>query len=200
MAQISLTLPDGNAPILRRRRDPAEVAAEHLALAGEKGHQRHRGRRPLGPAWPIEADAEHRHPHHEGRRPGAGADPPRPRPHHGPRGAGDLARREGHHRPGHRERLVLRFRPDEPFTPEDLGEIESRMRRSSTAATRSRPRSGTATAPSYYDTNNEPYKVELVGMIPEGSRSACTGTATGRTSAAGRICSIPGRFPPTPSS
>jgi threonyl-tRNA synthetase len=33
----------------------------------------------------------------------------------------------GDHRPGHRERLLLRLRPREPFTPDDLANIEARM-------------------------------------------------------------------------
>ena len=41
----------------------------------------------------------------------AGADPPRHGPCSGHGGAGALSRHPGHHRPGHRRRLLLRLRP-----------------------------------------------------------------------------------------
>ncbi len=56
----------------------------------------------------------------------------------------------------------------EPFTPEDLGAIESKMReiinRRDPVTTETWDR---ARAIAYYEAQNEPYKVELVGMIPE---------------------------------
>jgi threonyl-tRNA synthetase len=61
------------------------------------------------------------------------------------------------------------FDRDEPFTPEDLGAIEARMkeiinrRDPVTTETWDRDR-----AIAYYEAQNEPYKVELVGMIPDG--------------------------------
>jgi threonyl-tRNA synthetase len=61
------------------------------------------------------------------------------------------------------------FDRDEPFTPEDLGLIEKKMREiinkrePVTTELWARDR-----AVKYYEANNEPYKVELVGMIPEG--------------------------------
>ncbi len=58
-----------------------------------------------------------RHQDHGRRGRGARADPPRRRPHHGPRRAGAVARHQGHHRPGDRERLVLRLRPRRPLHP-----------------------------------------------------------------------------------
>ena len=114
-------------------------------------------------------DARARHRHRQGRGPGARADPPRRRPHHGPRRAGALARRQGHHRPGDRERLVLRLRPRRALHPRGPRRPSRRgCARSSPPATRSAPRSGTATAPSATTRRlGEPYKVELVEAIPE---------------------------------
>lgn len=61
------------------------------------------------------------------------------------------------------------FDRKEPFTPEDLGAIEKKMREiinkrePVTTELWHRDR-----AIRFYEANNEPYKVELVGMIPEG--------------------------------
>jgi threonyl-tRNA synthetase len=61
------------------------------------------------------------------------------------------------------------FDREEPFTPEDLGLIEKKMREiinkrePVTTELWERDR-----AIAFYEANNEPYKVELVGMIPEG--------------------------------
>ncbi|MBK5945902.1 threonine--tRNA ligase [Rhodobacter veldkampii DSM 11550] len=61
------------------------------------------------------------------------------------------------------------FDRSEPFTPEDLGQIEAKMkeiinrRDPVTTETWDRDR-----AIRHYEAMNEPYKVELVGMIPEG--------------------------------
>ncbi|MGC9417485.1 MAG: threonine--tRNA ligase [Rhodovulum sp.] len=61
------------------------------------------------------------------------------------------------------------FDREEPFTPEDLGQIEAKMReiinRRDPVTTEVWDRDR---AVAYYEANNEPYKVELVGMIPEG--------------------------------
>jgi threonyl-tRNA synthetase len=60
------------------------------------------------------------------------------------------------------------FDRSEPFTPEDLGQIEAKMReiinRRDPVTTETWDR---ARAIAYYEAQNEPYKVELVGMIPE---------------------------------
>src|SRR6056297_2421683 len=60
------------------------------------------------------------------------------------------------------------FDRSEPFTPEDLGQIEAKMReiinRRDPVTTEIWDRER---AVRYYEANNEPYKVELVGMIPE---------------------------------
>jgi threonyl-tRNA synthetase len=61
------------------------------------------------------------------------------------------------------------FDREDPFTPEDLGLIEKKMREiinkrdPVTTELWDRDR-----AIAFYEANNEPYKVELVGMIPEG--------------------------------
>ncbi|ARE39313.1 Threonyl-tRNA synthetase [Rhodovulum sp. P5] len=61
------------------------------------------------------------------------------------------------------------FDREEPFTPEDLGAIEAKMKeiinRRDPVTTEVWDRDR---AVAYYEANNEPYKVELVGMIPEG--------------------------------
>ena len=61
------------------------------------------------------------------------------------------------------------FDREEPFTPEDLGAIEKKMKeiinRRDPVTTELWERDR---AVAYYEANNEPYKVELVGMIPEG--------------------------------
>ncbi|MEL6598881.1 MAG: threonine--tRNA ligase [Pseudomonadota bacterium] len=61
------------------------------------------------------------------------------------------------------------FDRDEPFTPEDLGAIEKKMRE--IIAKRDPVRTEVwdrARAIAHYEALGEPYKVELVGMIPEG--------------------------------
>ncbi|MFP1643209.1 threonine--tRNA ligase [Pontitalea aquivivens] len=61
------------------------------------------------------------------------------------------------------------FDRKDPFTPEDLGQIETKMKdiinRRDPVTTEIWDRDR---AIRYYEANNEPYKVELVGMIPEG--------------------------------
>ena len=57
----------------------------------------------------------------------------------------------------------------EPFTPEDLGLIEKRMREIIAARDPIRTEVwDRARAIAHYEAQGEPYKVELVGMIPEG--------------------------------
>ncbi len=61
------------------------------------------------------------------------------------------------------------FDRDAPFTPEDLGQIEAKMKeiinRRDPVTTEIWDRTR---AVKHYEANHEPYKVELVGMIPEG--------------------------------
>ena len=58
MAQITLTLPDGNARSYEAGVTPAQVASDISPPLAKIGDSRDRGRRALGPAqWPIECDA-----------------------------------------------------------------------------------------------------------------------------------------------
>ena len=88
-----------------------------------------------------------RHRHRQATGAGARADPPRRRPHHGPGGAGALARDQVTIGPVIENGFYYDFDRDEPFTPDDLGRSRSgwpdRRRRDPSA-----PRSGTATRPS----------------------------------------------------
>ena len=61
------------------------------------------------------------------------------------------------------------FDREEPFSPEDLGTIEKKMREIIAARDRVRTEVWSREdAIKHYESTNEPYKVELVGMIPEG--------------------------------
>ncbi|MBK5923236.1 threonine--tRNA ligase [Rhodovulum sulfidophilum] len=60
------------------------------------------------------------------------------------------------------------FDREEPFTPEDLGRIEAKMKEIINARDPVRTEIwDRARAVKHYEDNDEPYKVELVGMIPE---------------------------------
>ena len=110
-AEVAVTLPDGAVRRYPAGITGAEVAADiskSLGKAALAVTHRRAARRPLA------ADREGRgarRRHRAGRGAGARADPPRRGAHHGARGAGALARRQGDDRPGDRERLVLRLRP-----------------------------------------------------------------------------------------
>ena len=91
----------------------------------------------------------------------------------------------------------------EPFTPDDLGAIEKKMKEiiNLRDPVRTEVWDRAPGASPTTKQRGEPFKVELIEPHPaKASRSGCTGMATGRTSAAGRICSIPARSRPTPSS
>jgi (p)ppGpp synthase/HD superfamily hydrolase len=94
MAQISLTLPDGARRSYDAGVTPAEVAADISPSLAKKAISATVNGAHWDLAWPIEADAEIAIHTMKDEAPGAGTDPPRPRPCHGPRGAGDLARGE----------------------------------------------------------------------------------------------------------
>ena len=109
----SPTAPSGRS---RPASTPADVAAA-ISKSLEKAALAARRRRPaLRPVAAARAGRHGRHRHRQGRG-RARADPPRLRPHHGPRRAGALARRQGDDRPGDRERLVLRLRPRRALHP-----------------------------------------------------------------------------------
>ena len=61
------------------------------------------------------------------------------------------------------------FDRDEPFTPEDLGQIEAKMKEIINAREPVRTEVwDRARARAFYEDSGEPYKVDLVDRIPEG--------------------------------
>ena len=167
MAQISLTFPDGNARSYEAGITPAEVAESIAKSLAKKAVSATINGAHWDMQWPIENDA-------------AIAintmadDAP----------ALELIRHDMAHVMA---RAVQELWPDvkvtigpviengwyydfdraEPFTPEDLGEIEKKMkeiinkREPVTTEIWDRDR-----AVAFYEANNEPYKVELIGAIP----------------------------------
>ena len=144
--EVAITLPDGAV-----RRYPAGVTGAAIAADISKSLGKAAlavvvDGRLVGPVAADRRGCRPRHRHRQGRA-GARADPPRLRPHHGPGGAGAVARRQGDDRPGDRERLVLRLRPRRAVHPggprRDRGADAADHRR---RATRCAGRSGTATA------------------------------------------------------
>ena len=109
MSQISLTFPDGSARSFKSGvtgRDVAEQISKSLAkkaVAVELDGKIARPRRA------DQNGCAHPHPHPR-RRGGACADPPRRGACDGGSRAGALPRHASHHRPGDRERLLLRLR------------------------------------------------------------------------------------------
>ncbi len=93
------------------------------------------------------------------------------------------------------------FDRDEPFTPEDLGAIEKKMkeiinrRDPVTTEIWERAARSSITRPT-----TSPTRSSWSRRSPATSPCACTGTAIGRISAAARTCSTPARCPATPSS
>ena len=107
---VALTFPDGARREYPQRHHRSRHREGHLALARQAhrrdGARRH-GRRPR------RSDREGRQARiPDARGPArAGADPPRRRPCDGGGGAVAVARHAGHHRPGDRQRLLLRLLP-----------------------------------------------------------------------------------------
>lgn len=167
MAQISLTFPDGNARKVDAGITPAQVAADISTSLAKKAISATVNGRHWDLQWPIEADAEiaiH-----------TMKDEPQ---------ALELIRHDLAHImaravqeiwPGTKVTIgpviengwYYDFDRDEPFTPEDLGAIEKKMKeiinRRDPVTTEIWER---ARAIEYYKANNEPYKVELVEAIP----------------------------------
>jgi len=81
-------------------------------------------------------------------------------------------------RPGDGNRVLLRFRPAEPFTPDDLEKDRSADARHRGAATRRSPgvRERDA-AVAFFRDLGESYKLNISGEIRRGRRSASTGKA-----------------------
>ncbi len=89
----------------------------------------------------------------------------------------------------------------EPFTPEDLGLIEKKMKEIINKRDPVRTEVwDRERAIKYLRGPGEPYKVELIEASRATNRCACIGMATGRTCAAARTCSTPARCRATRSS
>ena len=169
MAQISLTLPDGNARSYPAGVTPAEVAADISPSLAKRAISATVDGAHWDLQWPIATDASLAlHTMKDEAQ------------------ALELIRHDLAHVMA---RAVQEIWPEvkvtigpviengwyydfdraEPFTPEDLGQIEAKMREiinrrdPVTTETWDRDR-----AIRHYEANGEPYKVELIGMIPEG--------------------------------
>ena len=169
MAQISLTFPDGNIRQYPAGTTPAEVAASIAPGLAKKAISASVNGAHFDLAWPIAADAKiaiH-----------TLADDPQ---------ALELIRHDCAHIMA---RAVQDIWPDvrvtigpvrdygwfydfdraEPFTPEDLGQIEARMKQIINARDPVRTEVwDRARAIAYYEQRGEPYKLELIARIPEG--------------------------------
>ncbi|MBN9886490.1 threonine--tRNA ligase [Salipiger abyssi] len=168
MAQISLTFPDGNAREFDKGVTPAEVAASISKSLGKKAISAMVDGQHWDLQWPIEADASIAINTMQDEAP-----------------ALELIRHDMAHvmaravqeiwpatkvtiGPVTEHGWFYDFDREEPFTPEDLGQIEAKMkeiinaREPVTTEIWERER-----ARKFYEENGEPYKVELVDRIPE---------------------------------
>jgi threonyl-tRNA synthetase len=167
MAQISLTFPDGNSRSYAAGVTPAEVAESIAPSLAKKAISAQVDGVHWDLAWPIEADAEIAINTMKDEAP-----------------ALELIRHDCAHIMA---RAVQEIWPDvkvtigpvidngfyydfdreEPFTPEDLGVIEAKMKeiinRRDPVTTEIWERDR---AVAFYEANNEPYKVELIEAIP----------------------------------
>lgn len=169
MAQISLTFPDGNSRTYPAGVTPAEVATDISSSLGKKAISATVAGKHWDLQWPIEADAEISIHTLKDEKP-----------------ALELIRHDLAHIMA---RAVQELWPDvqvtigpvisngwyydfdrsEPFTPDDLGAIEARMRE--IIAARDLVRTEVwdrKDAIAHYRNGGEPYKVELIDAIPEG--------------------------------
>jgi threonyl-tRNA synthetase len=167
MAQVQLTFPDGNAKTYEAGITPGEVAADISKSLGKKAISATVNGAHFDLAWPIEQDAEIAiHTMQDEVQ------------------ANELVRHDLAHIMA---RAVQEIWPDtkvtigpvikdgwyydfdraEPFTPEDLGLIEKKMKeiinKRDPVRTEVWER---ARAIKHYEDNNEPYKVELIESIP----------------------------------
>ncbi|SMX32973.1 threonine--tRNA ligase [Actibacterium lipolyticum] len=167
MAQISLTFPDGNAREYAAGVTPAEVAADISTSLAKKAISATVNGAHWDMQWPIDADASVAiHTMKDDAQ------------------ALELIRHDCAHimaravqeiwpdvkvtiGPVIKDGWYYDFDREEPFTPEDLGAIEKKMkeiinrRDAVTTETWDRDR-----AVKFYEANNEPYKVELIEAIP----------------------------------
>lgn len=167
MAQISLTFPDGSKRDFDKGVTPAEVAASISKSLGKKAISATVGDAHWDLQWPIEADADIAINTLADEAP-----------------ALELIRHDLAHImaravqelwPGVKVTIgpvidngwYYDFDREEPFTPEDLGAIEKKMKeiinRRDPVTTEIWER---ARAVAFYEANNEPYKVELIEAIP----------------------------------
>ncbi|MFN3210620.1 MAG: threonine--tRNA ligase [Roseovarius sp.] len=167
MAQISLTLPDGNARQYDAGVTPAEVAADISTSLAKKAISAHVDGKHWDLAWPIEQDAE------------IAINTMKDED-----AANELVRHDLAHIMA---RAVQEIWPDtkvtigpviengwyydfdraEPFTPEDLGAIEKKMREIINLRDPVRTEVWERDrAVQHYKDNGEPYKVELIDAIP----------------------------------
>ncbi|QFT99348.1 Threonine--tRNA ligase [Roseovarius sp. THAF8] len=167
MAQISLTLPDGNARQYDAGITPAEVAADISNSLAKKAISAHVDGKHWDLAWPIERDAQIAINTMKDEE-----------------AANELVRHDLAHIMA---RAVQEIWPDtkvtigpviengwyydfdraEPFTPEDLGAIEKKMREIINLRDPVRTEVWERDrAVQHYKDNGEPYKVELIEAIP----------------------------------
>ncbi|MEM1361467.1 MAG: threonine--tRNA ligase [Pseudomonadota bacterium] len=169
MSQITLTFPDGAAREFPKGITAAEVAANISSSLGKKAISAQLDHQHWDLAWPIETDAKIAINTMKDEGP-----------------ALELIRHDLAHIMA---RAVQEIWPDvkvtigpviengwyydfdraEPFTPEDLGAVEAKMKEIINARDTVRTELWDRDrAVAHYEGTGEPYKVELVGMIPEG--------------------------------
>ena len=141
----AITLPDQVRAPLRRAGDGHDGGGSDRSRARPRGAGDEAGRQ-AGRSGDRDRPRRRCGVRHPPRPRGAGADPPRRGARAGRGGAGTLSRHPGHHRPGDRRRLLLRFRPQRTV---HAGGLRARSRRrcarSSRAARSSSARRSTAT-------------------------------------------------------
>ncbi len=169
MAQISLTFPDGNSKGFEAGVTAAEIAAGISNSLAKKAISATVNGKHYDLQWPITEDAEIAiHTMKDETQ------------------ALELVRHDAAHimaravqalwpdvkvtiGPVIEHGFYYDFDRDEPFTPEDLGAIEAKMKEIINARDPVRTELWDRDrAVKHYEDNDEPYKVELVGMIPEG--------------------------------
>ncbi len=169
MSQISLTFPDGNSRDFDAGVTPAEVAASIASSLAKKAISATVNGKHWDLQWPIMEDA------------GIAIHTLKDEPQ-----ANELIRHDLAHIMA---RAVQEIWPDvkvtigpirdqgwfydfdraEPFTPEDLGQVEAKMKEIINARDEVKTEVwDRARALKHYEDANEPYKVELVNRIPEG--------------------------------